>query len=262
MEKYQDTKVRGKEIKQAALEILGDCHGANIGRREVGLINGRDAAGFELEKRALPVAVIVAIAGWAVMLYEGLMNIFFMDSEEDQRGEYVTKAVADARTSNPEFNMIMVHPKHVGWFEEPCYRAHYEFDRPIFGTIGYELYYVRGGNFTLNGDGGYMNWAYSGYFEGAAKDKFLKILPPGAAYGRAGPFTAYTASNTGVNGISVSISSPDGCGTSFGVNNGDKRNYVKCTLLDTSGAKRMAERSLGAGELPEGRFVDAPMEEL
>lgn len=61
MEKYQDTKVRGKEIKQAALEILGDCHGANIGRREVGLINGRDAAGFELEKRALPVAVIVAM---------------------------------------------------------------------------------------------------------------------------------------------------------------------------------------------------------
>ncbi|TFK98549.1 glycosyl hydrolases family 18-domain-containing protein [Pterulicium gracile] len=256
MNKASEAKVRGAEIKQAALQILGDCHGANIGRREVALINGQNE--HELEKRLIPIPTLVTITGWAVMLFEGLMTIFFMDSEEDQRGEYVTKAVSEARATNPEYNMIMVHPKHVGYFEEPCWRAHYEFDRPIFGTIGYELYYVRKGNFTIKGDGGYLNWAYSGYFEGESEDKFLKIFPPGNGYGRAGPFTAYTNSNTAFNGITVSLSSDDGCGTSLGVNNGDKRSVGKCEVLDTSKARRMAE---GRG-LPEGRFVDAPMEEV
>ncbi|TFL04377.1 hypothetical protein BDV98DRAFT_314973 [Pterulicium gracile] len=99
------------------------------------------------------------VVGWVITLYEGLMNALSGAADEEARGEYVNEHVTAMRADHPEFNVIMAHTGHEGRFEEPCYHAHVEFDRPfpIPGTIGYEIYLARRGNFTLTGDGGFQN---------------------------------------------------------------------------------------------------------
>lgn len=64
---FKDLKIRAKEVKEAALEILGVCHGAEPRR-----LVTRD-----LERRVLPLAVIVPfiIETWTGIAY---MNIAYV----------------------------------------------------------------------------------------------------------------------------------------------------------------------------------------
>ncbi|TFL04429.1 hypothetical protein BDV98DRAFT_316565 [Pterulicium gracile] len=238
---FKDVKVRAKEVKDAALEILSVCHNADTGRLST----------RSLERRAFPLLALVPaligkwvsakfvimILGWVTMLYEGIMNALSGDGDEDARGEYVTEHVSALREKHPEFNIIMAHTKHDMSFEEPCYHAHVEFDRPFPfpGTIGYEIYLARRGNFTLTGDGGYQNWAYSGYISADDEnEKDLTVHAPGGAYGWAAPVQGKYVEGGQTKDIEmiVSLSSPDGCATSFEVNVGPPKPQIRCTDIE------------------------------
>ncbi|KAJ3542454.1 hypothetical protein NMY22_g3504 [Coprinellus aureogranulatus] len=96
---------------------------------------------------------------------------------------FARELVGYAREQYPEFNWVICHTDHsyswkgnrsVDWEH-----WHYELDVWGAGTIGYELYWAREGVFSLNGDGGYINWAYSGV--GTALDsRTIYFMDPSA----------------------------------------------------------------------------------
>ncbi|RXW14220.1 hypothetical protein EST38_g11635 [Candolleomyces aberdarensis] len=187
---YDNVQIRAKEVKEAALSILDICHGAGLSRRGA-------------QRRALPLAALVPmiIGKWNMIVYINIgaavigalataLSVIFKNWNDDEdRGEFVLQTVQETQKKYPEFNIIMAHSDHTPSFEEPCYHRHVEFDRPFpHGTYGYEIYLARRGNFTLKGDGGYMNWAWSGYIsEDPNNKKQLAVHPPGAGYGYAAP---------------------------------------------------------------------------
>jgi len=65
-------------------------------------------------------------------------------------------------------NFIVIHPKHhfsfPGTEGHDWYHEHHEVPVgfPIGGTIGYEIYGFRTGEFHRDGDGGFLNWAWGG----------------------------------------------------------------------------------------------------
>ncbi|KAJ3536799.1 hypothetical protein NMY22_g5876 [Coprinellus aureogranulatus] len=82
------------------------------------------------------------------------------------RDLFAKETVAYGRKQWPEYNWIICHPAHSyiwdGVQGQTWDHWHYELDVYGAGTIGYELYWTKGGFFSLNGDGGFINWAYNG----------------------------------------------------------------------------------------------------
>ncbi|KAJ2924337.1 hypothetical protein H1R20_g12762, partial [Candolleomyces eurysporus] len=234
---YKNVQIRAKEVKEAALSILSTCHGAGLSRHGA-------------QRRVLPLAALVPliISKWTLIAYLGFAEVIigalatvlaaiFKDwNDDDDRGEFVLKTVKEGREKYPEFNIIVAHSDHTPSFEEPCYHRHVEFDRPFpHGTYGYEIYLARRGNFTLKGDGGYMNWAWSGYItEDPDNKKQLAVHAPGAGYGYAAPVQGKYVENGQTKSIelAVSIGSPDGCATSFEVNIGPPKPVIRCQDID------------------------------
>ncbi|KAL0960179.1 hypothetical protein HGRIS_011813 [Hohenbuehelia grisea] len=74
--------------------------------------------------------------------------------------------VEKLKQQHPQFNWIVCHTKHETKFEGKegvdWSHHHQEFDIKIGGTIGYEVYNLKAGEFFRKGDGGYLNWAYIG----------------------------------------------------------------------------------------------------
>ncbi|KAJ8522025.1 hypothetical protein ONZ45_g1390 [Pleurotus djamor] len=95
---------------------------------------------------------------------EGIVGGIQQDNE--RREAYTKGVVAEMRNKFPNFNWVICHVKHSTNFEGTrgvdWGHKHHEFDIVIGGTIGYELYWFRKGEFTRHGDGGFINWAYRG----------------------------------------------------------------------------------------------------
>ncbi|KAJ8520012.1 hypothetical protein ONZ45_g3110 [Pleurotus djamor] len=75
--------------------------------------------------------------------------------------------VSKMRHEYPSFNWVICHTKHTYKFDGrrgvDWDHKHQEFELgSLFGTTGYEIYNFKGGEFTRQGDGGYLNWAYYG----------------------------------------------------------------------------------------------------
>lgn len=64
----------------------------------------------------------------------------------------------------PGWNYVMCHTDHAAKFDgtqgTDWDHLHQEFDIVIGGTVGYEVYYGKGGSFELYGDGGYLNVSF------------------------------------------------------------------------------------------------------
>ncbi|GLB37705.1 hypothetical protein LshimejAT787_0407560 [Lyophyllum shimeji] len=136
----------------------------------------------ELDRR-----IIGAIIRGAAKIIEKVVSKVLQTIEKDKkrRGEFTKFVVDEGRKSQPGFNWIACHTKHrtqfkgtkgVDWGHQ-----HKEFDVSFHKTVGYEIYYVKEGEFWNQGDGGYLNWAYSGYFhaDGPGNKHVVFTRPPG-----------------------------------------------------------------------------------
>ncbi|KAJ3517421.1 hypothetical protein NMY22_g13969 [Coprinellus aureogranulatus] len=126
------------------------------------------------------------VAGWCDVsdCFIKLGNELFVDissSRQYNRDLFAKELVAYGRKQWGEFNWVICHSPHsymwMGSRSVDWEHWHYELDVYGAGTIGYELYWAREGVFTLNGDGGFINWAYVGNVD-KLNDKTLYFHTP------------------------------------------------------------------------------------
>ncbi|KAF5354324.1 hypothetical protein D9756_007348 [Leucocoprinus leucothites] len=102
----------------------------------------------------------------------GLINSILEGVQHDNEGreKFTKDIVAKGRQQYPDFNWVVCHVKHETQFNgekgKDWGHQHQEFDLQIGGTVGYEIYWLRSGTFKRQGDGGYINWAWSGAISG------------------------------------------------------------------------------------------------
>jgi hypothetical protein len=89
----------------------------------------------------------------------GIMGV--INDDKEARSEFTQRLVSETRQKFPDRNVVVCHTKHhyrwdgtegQGWSHQ-----HQEFDIQLGGTIGYEIYITKGGEFWREGDGGYLN---------------------------------------------------------------------------------------------------------
>ncbi|QBI54067.1 hypothetical protein [Streptomonospora litoralis] len=83
--------------------------------------------------------------------------------DEDNRGEFVRRAVEAAfEASGGRYSVIMMNLSQ-GYEERLETKRLYANVR--WGNINYGLWIAEAGRFTNTGDGGYINWAFKGWFD-------------------------------------------------------------------------------------------------
>ncbi|KAL0948796.1 hypothetical protein HGRIS_008926 [Hohenbuehelia grisea] len=114
---------------------------------------------------------VVQIAKVATKAIEGIIDIVNkiqdgIKKDNIARGDFTQHLVRDMHQKYPQFNWIICHVKHTTKFDGKqgvdWGHRHQEFDIKVGGTIGYEIYNFKSGEFWRKGDGGYLNWAYIG----------------------------------------------------------------------------------------------------
>ncbi|KAK0111746.1 hypothetical protein ONS95_002083 [Cadophora gregata] len=104
------------------------------------------------------------------------------DAEHAKQEKFTQTTVEALRLRYPAYNVLIVHPKH----SRNLVNEHHDHkELPITPprTVGYEIYVFESGTFTLEGDGGFINWCFSGRYtrEGANRVHFSKVpsqIPP------------------------------------------------------------------------------------
>jgi len=109
-----------------------------------------------------------------------------------KRGAFTQDVVGQTLQKHPGWNCIVVHTKHTKNFKgaegKDWAHSHQELKVkfPVGSTIGFEIYTFREGDFVLQGDGGFQNWAYGGnVIKGTAKEKKLTFGASANAKGSA-----------------------------------------------------------------------------
>lgn len=83
--------------------------------------------------------------------------------DEDNRGEFVRRAVEEAfQASGGRYSVVMMNLSQ-GYEERLETKRLYANVR--WGSINYGLWIAEAGEFTNTGDGGYINWAFKGWFD-------------------------------------------------------------------------------------------------
>ncbi|KAF8997744.1 hypothetical protein BDQ17DRAFT_1362942 [Cyathus striatus] len=86
--------------------------------------------------------------------------------DKDDRGRYTQDLVQKTAQQHPRFNIVVCHTDHEKKFDGKegvdWGHSHQEFKARVGGTIGYEIYWFKSGWFHRKGDGGYLNWSWSG----------------------------------------------------------------------------------------------------
>jgi len=104
------------------------------------------------------------VAKLIVDIFVGLANQ--VKADKMARGQFTSSLVSQLSGRNPKMNYVVCHTKHRYRFDgnrgSDWTHSHQEFDIKVGGTIGYEIYAFKSGEFWRQGDGGYLNWAYSG----------------------------------------------------------------------------------------------------
>ncbi|KAF9496684.1 hypothetical protein BDN71DRAFT_1505590 [Pleurotus eryngii] len=106
-----------------------------------------------------------------------------LDEDKDARGKFTYNLVSEMRQQYPGFNWVVCHTKHGTKFDgekgEDWDHRHQEFDIKLGGTVGFEIYNLKSGEFIRQGDGGFLNWAYIGNVASKSEDgKVIKFLSP------------------------------------------------------------------------------------
>ncbi|KAG6818758.1 hypothetical protein H0H93_002077, partial [Arthromyces matolae] len=84
-----------------------------------------------------------------------------IEQDKSRRAQFTNEVVSAGSKAHPEFNWIVCHVKHHYNFKgvkgKDWDHEHREFDVSFGKTVGYEIYYLREGEFWNEGDGGYLN---------------------------------------------------------------------------------------------------------
>ncbi|KAF8194663.1 hypothetical protein BJ912DRAFT_959040 [Pholiota molesta] len=111
------------------------------------------------------IATVIGAVAFIGSIIQWIVNQSWSDHQ--RRSEFTQVSVRDLRRNDPTFNYVICYTRHQVRFDG---RPDVDFtlkmvSLPIwwgFGSITYHLYAFRSGTFQLLGDGGYLNWAYSG----------------------------------------------------------------------------------------------------
>jgi hypothetical protein len=151
------------------------------------------AATFEIASGSAAMAQgLTPIQGEFYRLGDAVYGIIKQAKKDPARREtFVNDTLNQASKTFPGYNVVVVHTAHTiypafgqpPWGSNDYLHQHYEFD-VCCGTIGYEVYLVKQGkpfDFTLNGDGGYLNWGWIGDFSWDQNTKTLysRVYAPG-----------------------------------------------------------------------------------
>jgi hypothetical protein len=106
------------------------------------------------------VVLLAAIAVVAGLFSAGFANLFHEHSRESA---YTQSTIYQQFSATPYKNVIVYHDQGSTWNFNNWIHMHYELPLGFAGkTQGYEIYVFDSGNFTLAGDGGWINWAFIG----------------------------------------------------------------------------------------------------
>jgi hypothetical protein len=83
--------------------------------------------------------------------------------EHDAEEAFTQQTIAALRQEYPDYNALMCHSAFRQNFTN-SFHYHYEFPLTAPRSQGYEVFLFKAGEFWLDGDGGFVNWAYDGKF--------------------------------------------------------------------------------------------------
>jgi hypothetical protein len=114
-----------------------------------------------------PASAQVAEAAIAAVAVEAIKSMVSDVNENDNqlRENFARYYIDDAQKKYPDYNVVLIHTQHT--LSGEYTHDHVEVPISLGRTIGYEIYFAgRGRPFTLTnqGDGGFINWMYSGDF--------------------------------------------------------------------------------------------------
>jgi len=100
-------------------------------------------------------------------------------SDNQLREAFTKNTAAETRRARPDKNVMVVFNAHDQNFTE-CEHTIVTCALTPPRTMNYHLYVFKDGTFTHNGDGGFINWAFEGFFKREG-NKVTFTAPPAAA---------------------------------------------------------------------------------
>jgi hypothetical protein len=95
----------------------------------------------------------------------GLVNAL-QRGDDEKRSEFTQRTISELTQKYPDYNFVITHHKGSKAEGPEVVHDHVEL-KMAAGSAGYEIFGSRKGQpfrFELNGDGGYLNWAFGGDF--------------------------------------------------------------------------------------------------
>ncbi|KAF5352864.1 hypothetical protein D9756_006328 [Leucocoprinus leucothites] len=177
---YIDPGLYARVISDLDVRFESDHYSRLASKGELEIYDGRS---FDLVERQFG---NTSLGQEIVDVIKGIVKLIKDKVKQDNhaREKFTKETVANGRQKFPHFNWAICHVKHDEHFDgdrgKDWGHSHHEVDIQIGGTIGYEIYWFRSGWFHREGDGGFINWAYSGFTESVSKDgsKVVFKRPP------------------------------------------------------------------------------------
>ncbi|WPG97941.1 Hypothetical protein R9X50_00072400 [Acrodontium crateriforme] len=124
---------------------------------------------------SVPLVLADIIANITNLIVQGI------DASEHEKEEQFTQQVCEqVRQQLPTMNVMVVHGQFTSNFVNATHQ-HVELPLTAPRTMGYEIFAFTSGTFTLQGDGGFINWCFDGNFNRDGNNvTFFEIpIPPG-----------------------------------------------------------------------------------
>jgi len=86
--------------------------------------------------------------------------------DNEKRAAFTQRTIAELNQKYPDYNFVITHHKNSKAEGPGVVHQHVELPMAV-GSAGYEIFGSRKGQpfkFVLNGDGGFINWAFGGDF--------------------------------------------------------------------------------------------------
>ncbi|KAF9544034.1 hypothetical protein CPC08DRAFT_716591 [Agrocybe pediades] len=94
-----------------------------------------------------------------------------IEADKKKRAKWTGEMIGQFRAKYPHYNFVICHVKHHYSFKgqrgKDWGHSHQELPVSFHKTVGYEIYWFREGVFDRDGDGGWLNWSYSGNVKSA-----------------------------------------------------------------------------------------------
>ncbi len=124
------------------------------------------------------VLIILAVVAIVATFFSQLASIINLTHRNAHERAFTKSTAMMHASADPTKNVIVFHNQDSTTSFSGWHHIHYELDLHAFKmTVGYEIYSFDYGNFTLAGDGGYENWAFSGNYAFEEGSSFVNFYP-------------------------------------------------------------------------------------